>query len=395
MTDIKELKATSIEYLRKKGDDLPSKPAAEFFSKVQEYDDKVLDCAMGPLGVRLSNISKKVDHQHPEIGQVLNGIFADEEMSKKIIQYLQLADFAVKEKLDIVQLYRSTLTKAPSALRSLDEPENNNHLIRLLADRAVRDELRNKKEARPVEMRYFLRKGKAHWDQLSENFAYYVRFSDAYKKDLEEAQSRMDAYKALGCSFIQKSVETRLDSFKGQMEDSLCGFHKVKMSEAAVIVGKYFGATTVSSSTSGLALIIGSQKIRNYIYTSDDDLHSKMLRQYAYETHAYPYKMLEDIASEQTKEAIEYVESLPENNGKPFFDHYVVLVPSSAYPATPNKITYHDSYYTFVEKGKARTFKDKKECMVEMDRAMIQNGDTQPVILGERDGECYFICYWI
>ena len=34
------------------------------------------------------------------------------------------------------------------------------------------------------------------------------------------------------------------------------------------------------------------------------------------------------------------------------------------------------------------------ECQIELDKVMIKKKLFHPVIVGEKDGKCFFICYW-
>ena len=72
---------------------------------------------------------------------------------------------------------------------------------------------------------------------------------------------------------------------------------------------------------------------------------------------------------------IDHLESFPDAAGKPIFDHYLILTPSFArvnidkrgntsVKATPN---YWD---------------------------LIKNNECVPILLGECNGKCYFICYY-
>lgn len=398
MTTIKEeLRAASVDQLYKRGDDVPASSAEAYLSEILEYPDEVISCAMGDVGIRLRDFSKQIDQNHPEIGLVLKSLFADKDLSGKVCDYLKLAAFAVKENLGKVQLHRSALTKVPSALRSLDCSDKNQQLVRLVADRSLRDKIRGTKEVRPVEMRYLLKKGKVHWGQVPEDFDYYTRFSDAYKRDVEASKEKMGVYESLGCHAISRTVQMKVESFADHMQNSFCGFHRIKMSDAAAIAGKTFGAAVATSNYAEPTIRVPHQVVKNYLYLDPNGKYapSKPSRHYRFIARAYPYVALEDIASNNMKRAIDHLENFPESNGRPLFDHYIVVVPSVHYPHEPNKIEARNASYVFKNGEETWEFQDPEECGQKLDRTMIQNGDSHPVVLGERDGECYFICYWI
>ena len=60
---------------------------------------------------------------------------------------------------------------------------------------------------------------------------------------------------------------------------------------------------------------------------------------------------------------MQHLEAFPELGGKPVFDHFLVVVP-----------------------GLDGDMAHEKE--------LISEGRIIPVLLGERDGKCYFISYW-
>ena len=52
---------------------------------------------------------------------------------------------------------------------------------------------------------------------------------------------------------------------------------------------------------------------------------------YQYEPKVYPYHELKSVASDDVLRTIKTLESFPEANNKPIFDHFGVIVPSIAY----------------------------------------------------------------
>lgn len=400
MASNKTLHNDSVDQLYKQGEKLPSVPASPYLKEILDCSDDVISCAMDAVGLRLRDVARQLDYQHPEIGSVLKGVFSNDLVSDRICNYLKLAEYAINQKFSQVQLYRSALTKAPAALRSIDSVEKNQQLIRLLSDCSLRNKIRGMKEVRPVEMRYLLKKGKTHWAQMPTDFSYYTRYSEAYKKDVEEAKMKIGVYEELGCKALRRTIESRIALFADHMQNTFCGFHRIKMGDAAAIAGRSIGAVVTSASSSSdvdLLVRVGCTAIKKYTYSDPKADYSilKMPRYYNYVARAYPYIALEEIASANMKRAIDHLENLPESGGKPLFDHYIVMVPSVAYPSEPNKITRNAIKYAFRAEGGLNEFDDPEECAKQLDRAMIRNGDTNPILLGERDGECYFICYWI
>ena len=105
---------------------------------------------------------------------------------------------------------------------------------------------------------------------------------------------------------------------------------------------------------------------------------------YFYEPKVYPFHELKDVASDEVNSVIKFLEHFPEANNKPIFDHFGVIVPSIAYK---NNLFKNDN-------DEVMDFATVDECQIELDKVMIKKKLFHPVIVGEKDGKCFFICYW-
>ena len=89
------------------------------------------------------------------------------------------------------------------------------------------------------------------------------------------------------------------------------------------------------------------------------------------------------------KELVEFLESFPEASGHPLFDHYRVLVPGLDYPnINQAKPAYRKA------SGEAVEFMNAEAAQYDFDRYLVENGHVPAILLGERDGDHYFISYW-
>jgi hypothetical protein len=105
---------------------------------------------------------------------------------------------------------------------------------------------------------------------------------------------------------------------------------------------------------------------------------------YNYAPRAYCYGELESVATDNIKKIVAHLDSFPENAGKPIFDHFMVLVPGINFPkATLMKAN-----------GDKQKFESIEACNKGIDLEFIAQKVTVPVLLGEREGKCYFICLW-
>ena len=75
-------------------------------------------------------------------------------------------------------------------------------------------------------------------------------------------------------------------------------------------------------------------------------------------------------------EVICHLENFPEAANKSVFDHYIVLIPS----------------FAVVEVGRRGELKPKTAPNY---WELIKNGENTPLLIGEVNGKCYFICYYM
>ena len=92
-----------------------------------------------------------------------------------------------------------------------------------------------------------------------------------------------------------------------------------------------------------------------------------------------------DLAPDGVRKIVDTLESFPEANGKPVFDHFGVIVPSVIY----SESCFRDSI------GLIRKIDDMQELSVLLDRSLVKTKSVIPVLIGERDNKCYFISLWV
>ena len=87
---------------------------------------------------------------------------------------------------------------------------------------------------------------------------------------------------------------------------------------------------------------------------------------------------LHEVAEKPEKivEVINRLESFPEAANKPIFDHYIVLVPA----------------FAVVDLGRHGEIKSQDTPDYWQ---LIKKGECVPLLIGEKDGKCYFICYFM
>lgn len=397
-----EMHTESVKVALKKSDDrVVTSAAGSLLADVQKYDNQTLQVGLGKIGPTLCKFAKIVDHRHPELGSVLKGLFRNEPLAKQLSECLELARFAVDQKLEVAQslLSRAALTKVPSDLRSFDVPQKNQQLIRLLKDRKLRDEVRATKTSRSVSLSHFYRKGSNAWKKQPRDFSYYLRFSKEHEKDIKEIERKGDTYSELGCVALSAKMSEIISEFSEHMTDMYCGFHRIKMTDVAIILAKeheFEYSPSRVSHKSGV-LHTSSKKFMAYHYAGKEGFRefSKPPRSLHYSPTAAPISEVWDLAPQSLRDVIDHLEAFPEASDRPIFDHYVVIVPGVDYPSKPNEITEDEVAFGFTDPNAGvKKFATQEECASELNKVLIKNGTVRPVLLGERDGNCYFVCYW-
>jgi hypothetical protein len=105
---------------------------------------------------------------------------------------------------------------------------------------------------------------------------------------------------------------------------------------------------------------------------------------YHYDPKVYPFHELKEIASPEVMHTINMLEKFPEANDKPIFDHFGVIVPTIAYK---NKMFNN-------ENGILQDYENLEDATRDLDKIFIKKKFFYPIIVGEKDGKCFFICYW-
>lgn len=365
-----------------------------FFVSLLESSDDLIEFSFGKLGLKLKSLFKTIDISHPEILSFLDKISKDQkDFADKCFELLKLAEYAKSNGLLKIipeigqQIIRANLSK--QMLKELDAINNNRMYVRLLVDSDMRQQIRMTKRMQTIDLSLIYKKGDEVWISLPDSFEKFLRFESAYKDEIEKAERKAQRYLQLGCSSLAKEINKSIEDFREHVNHSYFGFNRVTMTNASVILAKslnfnFVAETDIVHANYGVLKKNGTITVpRNFF--SNFDLNSS---DFHYEPRVYPYHELFDLASEDTKKTIEVLESFPEAGFKPIFDHFGIIVPSIKFPHLKQKL------YTFLdENGILQSYNEREDAIRSLDRMLIRENHFRPIILGERDGKCYFICY--
>lgn len=377
LEDINAQQGVILETLQKESVSEPR--SFRLLDEVLNYDENLLEELLGDFGHRLRAFAYSVNREHSEITHSSQGLLnelLEGDFAETLREILQLAKYAKEQgmKHSIPVLVKAINYKISKELKIIDNPHKNNQFIRLLRSKEHRDFLRISKNIRPVDLQSFYKK--ANWGSYANNFKIYSRFNTDYEKEINKAQIQADRYKSLGCLELANGIQESIEDFRSGIQDIYQGFHRITMTNSAIVLAKLHGYNFTR--LEGVPIQISKEFLENYIGITDQVT-------YNYQPRAYPYHELQHLAPSKVIQMVDYLEAMPGLNGSAF-DHYVVLVPGIDHP--------NQNLFLMDTEG-VKEFKDKESLEKELDLMLIQDKTVIPILLGEKDGKCYFICYWI
>lgn len=376
-------------------------------------DDEVVDMSLGKVGRWLKSFAQEVDFGHPELSTIFDGALSDDrDFPQECIELLSLAEYARDKHFSrIVPMLGQVVSREKldrGVAKRIDSPASSRLHVRLLKNAQEREEIRSLKKMQTIDLGSVYRKGEDVWRAQPDDFKKFLRFDTAYQDEIAKAEKKAKRYADLGCSALAEEILKSVEAFKEHMEQSYYGFNRITMTNAAVILAKSLGyvynphATIYSliDETSG-KIVVPRKVFGKYNFDPDFnpleyeplvpalDGNPVYCQRYAppliYEPRVYPLHQFWDIAPESVVKTIQTLETFPDACDKPIFDHFGIIVPGVNIP---------DAKF-LDEHGLVRLFTSREQAVRELDRTLAKMGLFHPVVVGERDGRCYFVCYWV
>ena len=370
--------------------------------KIADCDEELLKFTLGSLGQKLHYFATNTDFEHPEIISIFDGALTDDkDFAKECLELLILGRFAKDNKLNrIIPFFtESVIRDFPKNLKKIDIPQNNRMHVRLLKDSQSREEVRMTKKIQTIDLHSLFLKGEQVWDAQPNSFEKFLRFNKVYQEDIAIAEKKAKRYEDMGCSSLALEIRRSIEVFKENMEQVYYGFNRITMTNAAIILAKSLGFNYTNSS-----IKVDKKFFSNYEFDPDANKlqYSPFISEiagfpifnnketiYDYEPRVYPLHELNSIVPENVKKTISLLEAFPDSGNKPIFDHFGVIVPSINFPVKS------EAGYSFLDsKGIVHVLQTREEAAKLFDINLIKNDYICPIIIGEKDNKCYFICYF-
>lgn len=368
-------------------------------------DEAKAEARFGAAGKSLRRFATTVATRHPDVAELAK-MPAWGEFAKDVDQAVNgsVEDAGLKDRLvkDYKAIVRGLACVKP---RMVDDP---------LKRSDARDV---KRQIKHVGMKQVYMLGENGFYGKPDNFDMYVRGSTSYLEEIGKLKTQQEVFVAHGMSEVSHTVAKRMKTLEEMRDDCHLGFHRIKPSDAAVIAARMHGLKwhelhflTVPFGffdTNYWPEVVADKKEED---KSKDDLKRLLVMKdkklafvdsvaFTYQPRLYPLAKFGNLPK-AVAEVITKVESMPELNGCPVFDYYWVLVPS---------ININHPYFRHKDGWKVRarrqdvvgwtdlemkSYTDEYDAALALDQTLVCDGYFMPVVLGERDGKCHFLCLW-
>lgn len=247
-------------------------PLSEFFKKILEFEKEFIFKIMGDKGLSLYDFAVNCDGKNPDLD-----VFFDDDYAYPY-QIFILAKNAFDGKLDLALESIIKLIKNID-LDSICIAENSPRHARFLKEKN-REKIRALRSSWKFSSSYFRENIKKLWNETPNNIFFC-------NKSFEKLENMSLEFQSIGCLEFSKSISRHLNVLKSKEYRK---YKQINIEVAACILAKMNNITITSN----------------------------------YEPVIYPYCDFKKIASKNVKNKIE----IAENCNFPFFDSYLILVPS-------------------------------------------------------------------
>ena len=264
----------------------------------------------------------------------------------------------------------------------------------------------NKKQVKSIGLKNVIQGG-----QNSENnfygkpshFKRFARYSSWYRQELQELNERQSLFQSKNMTEMAHVYAKNMRELEESISDTL-GFYRISPHEASVILARLHDFKWEESGS----ITVPSKAFEKCCFWNESPKEEKSdgldktlilntrfmplsvgMIYFGYQARLYPLSGFSVTIPEKTKKIIEHTENLTNLNGSPFFDYYWVLVPSIN--LNNPLIQKQKDSWTLREGDVNVVYNDYNEAALLLDQMLVKSGCVVPVVIGERDGKCYFL----
>jgi hypothetical protein len=410
--DIEKCQLQFLEKIYEQNQNAPSKELTGILKNILNYSSTEIRYAMGEFGIRLNAFSSSIDRQdpHPDLFAIYDGELVsdlDGSFSRDASDMLRLASYGNQWGVSssVMENLRRIINKHKSfdMLSSvINNPSENSLHVRFVSNRKERDLIRLNKRMQSVSTEILYKRGFQFWISEPVDFSGYCRGMSLYQSDLDEAKSRHKHFYDLGLKSMAGEIQRSIDKLEDLAKNTqYYGFNKIALTSASVILAKqsgylYFPRSPESFDSDKIIIQTDCFKYRFFAHEDSlfDDSHVGNLE---FSPRIYTYHEMQPYASPEIQKVIDHLEEFPEIGGHSLFDHYRVLVAGLNYPEVDKKVATGVKVSPFKFRLPNETVfmcSQKEKGQMRLDAELVQQKEVAAILLGEKDGDCYFISYF-
>lgn len=379
-------------------------PDTSLLHRVLSSNDRDLCSAFGFFGLQLRDFVYAIDLQHPGFNSFHSGNFVSDlpgTFSKDAGDLLRIATYANNWDMSpnvIANLKRVTQQHNlwPILSKSINDPCKNQLHVRFVKSAVVRDSIRRTKKLQHIDLRILKKRGVKEWNAQSASFKNFFRFDSRYSTELNVARNRYNHFRKMGLVSMANEINYSINDLElRSSKTTYFGFNKITYTQAAIVLAKLAGFEYKPSEGGGEVTISPDVLEHPFLPNSNKSL---TLTPRAYSLHE-----LIDLAPERVLKVVQYVEALPELDGKPAFDHYRVIVPGTYFPHIENgpiylpdvgQVEVKSKWYN-PSSGKSKWYDRIEDVYRVCDSTLMKKRSLPAALIGEKDRESYFLCHWL
>lgn len=336
---------------------------------------------LGNLGKKIKKFIESIDLNHPELEDFYNKNFINKEndFGKIILDYLKICCLIVSNTNSnyIIKNFIEFFSKDfnyQKLEKIIDSPLNNQLNVRFLKNKQDRESVRSTKKQQSISIDNY------SWADLPDDFLDYARYQNSYNKNIEEALEVKKNFLNHGLKFMADEIDKNIEEIKKEIDkNNNFGFNKISITFAAKLAAKMSGFVLNDSQEISIKFSENLQNFTNNNFLIDSKI--------------YTIKELKENIPSSIIKVVEYLECFPDTNNKPVFDHFRVVIPCIKIPQEKTSLC---SYFDYKDcHGNIFQLFDLDEYQKLINLDLIYNKKILGVLLGERDGEHFFINYFI
>ena len=374
---------------------------------IADAPDDVVKTRLGETGRKLKKFAMRTNLNHPDIEVFVNGLpKCAIDMFKFSSEVLGQEDNKLQE-----EVYE-TWSDAKAVIKGIQQPR-----ARLLVADYERVSQRSvKKHPKNIGLKSLFAAettGENAFFGRPLNFHRFARGSNVGHQEMANLDAKRAKFRSINMNDLAESFNKRIQSLQSSMADYF-GFYRIRPDEASVTLARLHGFKWSETGT----VIIPSKFFGDFRFwtekvhpTTSIDAKVEAVKKtlilntkfapignsstnFGYQARMYPLpQFIQPTGS--AKSVIDKVERFSALGNNPFFDYLWVLVPSVN---INHPMIRHDKdvekWVLVDESNTTTTFDNQNDAVLFLDSKLVEKKLVYPIIIGERDGKCYFLSMW-